>query len=138
MKIQLFNESCMPVRAYPTDSGLDCMARINVVLQPFQPKLVPLGFSLELDPGYEAQIRPRSGLAKKGLLVHFGSIDQEFRGEVQAIVTLIGSEHEVFFIEQGMRIAQMVFAKVERPELTVVDEISETIRGASGFGSTGV
>ena len=137
MKIQLFDPICLPRRAHPTDSGMDCVARMNVVLQPFQPKLVPLGFCLELDPGQEAQIRPRSGMAKNGLLVHFGTVDYEYRGEVQAIVTLIGSEHPVFFVERGMRIAQMVFAKVEFPEVHIVDSLAETERGSSGFGSTG-
>ena len=137
MKIQLVDPMCLPRRAHPTDSGMDCMARELVVLQPFQPTLVPLGFCLELDPGQEAQIRPRSGMAKNGLLVHFGTVDSGYTGECQAIVTLIGSEHAVFMVEKGMRIAQMVFAKVEYPEIHIVDTLAETDRGSNGFGSTG-
>lgn len=139
IQIQLTNTDCMPVRAHEWDSGYDCYAAESTVLQPFKPVIVPLGFCVAIPEGYEAQIRGRSGLATKGVTVHLGTIDSEFRGIVCAIVTFISdSPYDAFFINRGDRIAQMVVQKVEKPTLKVVHALGSTERGTGGFGSTGV
>jgi dUTP pyrophosphatase len=119
-------------------AGMDVRAAEERTLQPGETALIPTGFSMEIPEGYEAQIRPRSGLAAKHgitLLNSPGTIDHDFRGEVQVILTNLG--HEPFYVHPGDRIAQMVIAKFERVEIEVVEELSETERGAGGFGHTG-
>lgn len=111
----------------------------RVTLAPGAITLVPLGFSIALEPGYEAQIRPRSGLATKfGVTVPNapGTVDADYRGPM--MVALINLGREAFVIEHGMRIAQMVVARHATVEIEVVDELGDTARGAGGFGSTGV
>jgi len=127
---------------YATDhaAGADLCAAVSedVVLKPMERKLVPCGFAMSLPEGFEAQVRPRSGLAiKNGITVlnSPGTIDSDYRGEVQVILANLGTEE--FTITKGMRIAQMVIAKHEKAAFDIVDELSETIRGAGGFGSTG-
>lgn len=129
--------------AYATDhaAGMDLCAAVtnDIVLMPSERKLIPTGLSIALPEGYEAQIRPRSGLAlKNGLSVlnSPGTIDADYRGEVQIILANLGSEP--FTITRGMRIAQMVVAAYTRVVWDQVDTLSETQRGAGGFGSTGV
>jgi dUTP pyrophosphatase len=110
-----------------------------VVLAPFQRALVPTGLVIQLEPGYEAQVRPRSGLAlKHGVTVLNapGTIDADYRGEVQVLLVNLGQEP--FTITRGMRIAQMVVAPVTSVELVEVEDVDETARAASGFGSTGL
>lgn len=131
----------LPKYATSGSAGVDLVAAIfeDVVLKPFERKAIPTGISIALPEGYEAQIRPRSGLAlKHGISCPNtpGTIDADYRGEVCAI--LINLSNEDFKIERGMRIAQMVIAKHEIVSWSVVDELSETERGAGGFGSTGV
>jgi dUTP pyrophosphatase len=126
--------------AYQTEgsAGMDVRAAESMVLAPGETRLVATGFSMSLPMGYEAQLRPRSGLAAKNqitLLNSPGTIDADFRGEVKIIVTNLG--REPFEVHQGDRIAQMVIAKVEKPEIRVVEELDETIRGGGGFGHTG-
>lgn len=119
-------------------AGMDVRAAEERTLQPGETALIPTGFSMEIPEGYEAQIRPRSGLAAKHgitLLNSPGTIDHDFRGEVQIILTNLG--HEPFFVHRGDRIAQMVIAKFERVEIEIVTELSETDRGVGGFGHTG-
>jgi dUTP pyrophosphatase len=109
-----------------------------VMLLPGRRALIPCGFSMELPEGYEAQVRPRSGLAvRQGItcLNSPGTIDHDYRGEVKVILINLGEEP--FEIKPGERIAQMVIHKVERAELQVVEEINHTARGGGGFGSTG-
>lgn len=143
MKINLVNQSTNPLPGYSTDhsSGMDLRAYLkeSVSLNPLERKLIPTGLFIELPVGYEAQIRPRSGLAlKKGLSVlnSPGTIDADYRGEIG--VLLINLSNEKVTIENGERICQMVIAKHEQAELIEVELLNETKRGSGGFGSTGV
>jgi dUTP pyrophosphatase len=119
---------------------MDIRANVEapVVLQPFDRQLVPTGLFLEMPKGYEAQVRPRSGLAIKNGITCLntpGTIDADYRGEVKVILINLSNEEQV--INTGDRIAQLVFQKVEKAELVAVEEINETSRGAGGFGHTG-
>lgn len=143
MKVKVINTSEHPLPAYETSSsaGLDVRAQLseNVALKPMERALVKTGLFLEIPAGFECQVRPRSGLAlKKGLTVlnSPGTIDADYRGEVGVI--LINLSNETVIVENGERIAQLVFAAVEQAEWQVAEELSETERGAGGFGSTGV
>ena len=129
--------------AYETtgSAGMDIRAAVEVpmTLSPGKRALVPTGFIFEIPEGYEAQIRPRSGLAfKHGItcLNTPGTIDSDYRGEVKVLLVNLGDED--FLIERGMRIAQVVIAPVTQMSVTVVDVVAETERGSGGFGSTGV
>lgn len=122
-------------------SGMDLCASLDqdLVLKPLQRGLVPCGFALEIPLGYEAQVRPRSGLAiKHGIscLNSPGTIDSDYRGEIKVILINLGQED--FLIKNGDRIAQMVFHKIEQVDWQVVEAIAETKRGQGGFGSTGL
>ncbi|MBA3647683.1 MAG: dUTP diphosphatase [Chitinophagales bacterium] len=143
MKIKVINRSQNPLPAYETSgsAGLDLRAHLEeqVVLQPLERKLIPTGFSVELPDGFEAQIRPRSGLAlKKGisLLNTPGTIDSDYRGEIKIIMINLSNELQV--IENGERIAQMIITKYERIEWNLVEQLETTDRGAGGFGHTGL
>lgn len=121
-------------------AGLDIRARLEepVTIDPGETALVPTGFAIGLPEGYEAQLRPRSGLALKhavSLPNSPGTVDSDYRGEVQII--LINHGREPFIVEDGMRIAQMVIAPVSRVTIEEVPHLSETTRGSGGFGSTG-
>ena len=142
MRVNIINKSNNALPAYETASsaGMDLRAFVDadVVLEPFERKLIPTGLYIELPDGYEAQIRPRSGLAiKSGITVlnSPGTIDADYRGEIKVI--LINLSQEDFTIKSGDRICQMVIAKHEKAEFVEVNEISETERGAGGFGHTG-
>lgn len=142
MRVNIINKSNKALPAYETASsaGMDLRAFIDadVVLKPFERKLIPTGLYIELPDGYEAQIRPRSGLAiKSGITVlnSPGTIDADYRGEIKVI--LINLSQDDFIIKSGDRICQMVIAKHEKAEFVEVNEISETERGAGGFGHTG-
>lgn len=142
MEVRIVNKSNNPLPEYGTEhaAGMDLRAFISnpVILKPLERTLVPTGLFIELPVGFEAQIRPRSGLAlKKGLTVLNtpGTIDADYRGEIGVI--LINLSNSEVIIEPGERICQMVIAKHEHVKLANVDEISETQRGAGGFGSTG-
>ena len=143
MKINIINKSQHALPSYETiaSAGMDLRANISepIVLEPLQRALIPTGLFMELPIGYEAQVRPRSGLAlKKGItcLNSPGTVDADYRGEIGVI--LANLSNETFVVENGERIAQMVIAKHERAEWIEVDVLSETERGAGGFGSTGV
>ncbi|MGJ8661411.1 MAG: dUTP diphosphatase [Bacteroidota bacterium] len=143
MKIKVNNTSNHALPAYETSSsaGLDVRANLveNVVLAPMERTLIKTGLFLEIPAGYECQVRPRSGLAlKKGLTVlnSPGTIDADYRGEVGVI--LINLSNETVILENGERIAQLVFAQVEQAEWIETQVLSETERGTGGFGSTGV
>lgn len=142
MEIKIVNKSQWPSPAYATalSAGMDLKADISekITLKPLQRVMVPTGLFIALPEGYEAQVRPRSGLAAKhGITVLNtpGTIDADYRGEIKVI--LVNLSDESFDIEPGERIAQMVIAKHERVEWKEVDELDETQRGAGGFGSTG-
>ena len=124
----------------PGSSGMDIAAHIEekVIINPGEKSLVPTGFSLAIPRGYEVQIRPRSGLAaKKNITVLNtpGTIDADYRGEIKVILINLGKEK--FIIENGERIAQMVVCPVVQAKFEEVKELSDTVRGSSGFGSTG-
>lgn len=143
MELKIINTSSNPLPKYESAqaAGLDIRAAITeaVTLQPLERKLIPTGLYIELPMGYEAQIRPRSGLAlKRGLTVLNtpGTIDADYRGEIGIILINLSSETQT--IEPGERICQMVIAKHEQPELVEVTELSATERGAGGFGHSGV
>jgi dUTP pyrophosphatase len=132
----------LPLPAYETEqsAGMDLAAAIDAptILAPGARDMIPTGLAIALPPGYEAQIRPRSGLAAKNgvtVLNTPGTVDADYRGEVKVILINLGNED--FVIERGMRIAQMVIAPVTQGLFTEVDVLSDTARGASGFGSTG-
>ncbi|PQV64946.1 deoxyuridine 5'-triphosphate nucleotidohydrolase [Abditibacterium utsteinense] len=119
-------------------AGMDVRAAEEKTLQPGETTLVATGFSMEIPQGFEAQLRPRSGLAAKNgitLLNSPGTIDADFRGEVKIILSNLG--REPFQVHRGDRIAQMVIAKVERAQLEIVSELSDSERGGGGFGHTG-
>lgn len=143
MKVKVINRSKHAIPQYETDSsaGMDVRANIDesIILEPLSRVLIKTGLFLELPQGYECQVRPRSGLAlKKGITVlnSPGTIDADYRGEVGVI--LINLSNEKFVIEDGERIAQLVFAKYEQATFIEVDVLSDTERGMGGFGSTGV
>lgn len=146
MRVKVINKSRNPLPEYKTigSSGLDLMANIPDgeirIIHPNQRLLIPTGLFMEIPQGYEAQIRPRSGLSLKvGLIAVLGTIDSDYRGEVGVIVT--NSSNTFIKIENGERIAQLVFQKIEQAEWEVIsspDDMSETERGNGGFGSTGV
>jgi dUTP pyrophosphatase len=119
------------------DSGLDLRARLDdsIYLLPMDHALIPTGIAIELEPGYEAQIRPRSGLNKLGILATFGTIDNSYRGEIK--VVLINTSMQRYEVKPYDRIAQLVIAPVYIPNIEYVNELSETDRGENGFGSTG-
>ncbi|MDK7354660.1 dUTP diphosphatase [Peptoniphilus harei] len=143
MKLKVINKSKHPLPKYETEgsSGMDLRANLdeNLILKPLDRVLVPTGLYFEFEKGYEAQVRARSGLALKkglGLPNGIGTIDSDYRGELKVI--LINMSREDVVIEDGDRIAQVVFMKIETPELIEVEEISDTERSDGGFGHTGL
>ena len=142
MKVQIINKSKHPLPAYATEmsAGMDLRANLSepVVLKPLERCLIPTGLFIALPAGYEAQVRPRSGLAlKKGitLLNSPGTIDADYRGEIGVILVNLSSED--FVVNDGERIAQLVIARYEQIQGEMVDCLDETQRGAGGFGHTG-
>ena len=143
MKIKIINQSQHPLPNYETlgSAGIDIRANLteSITLNPLERTIVKTGLFIELPIGYEAQVRPRSGLAaKKGITVlnSPGTVDADYRGEIGVI--LVNLSNEPFVIENGERIAQLIIAQHERAEWIEVETLSETSRGAGGFGSTGV
>ena len=142
MNIKIINHSTHPLPAYETAhaAGMDLRAFTSeqITIKPLQRLLVPTGLHIELPIGYEAQIRPRSGLAFKhgiGIVNSPGTIDADYRGEIK--VLLVNLSDAEFVINDGDRIAQMVIAKHETISWEAVDELSDTARGAGGYGHTG-
>ena len=142
MRIKIINRSKHPLPAYETlhAAGMDIRANLDqqIELKPLERALVPTGLFIELPVGYEAQVRPRSGLAaKKGISVlnSPGTIDADYRGEIRVI--LVNLSNEDFVIQDGERVAQMVVAKHERVEWDETNTLAESSRGVGGFGSTG-
>ena len=141
--VKLINRSDNNIPHYATSgsAGMDIRANLAmpVKLRPLQREMVPTGIFIELPSGYEAQVRPRSGLAnKKGItcLNSPGTVDSDYRGEIKVILINLSDEEQI--INHGDRIAQMVIAKVERVKLELTEELSETIRGEGGLGHTGI
>jgi dUTP pyrophosphatase len=142
MKVQIINKSHHQLPQYSTiqSAGVDLRANLSepVVLAPMQRALIPTGLYISLPAGYEAQVRPRSGLAiKKGITVlnSPGTIDADYRGEI--CIILINLSQEDFVVNDGERVAQMVIARHEQAEWIEVETLDETDRGAGGFGHTG-
>jgi dUTP pyrophosphatase len=143
MKVNIVNRSRFPLPQYATvhSAGLDLRADLehSLVLKPLERSLVPTGLFIELPEGYEAQVRPRSGLAAKhgiSIVNTPGTIDPDYRGEIKVI--LVNLSDVPFTLEPGERIAQMVIARFEHISWNEVETLSETVRGAGGFGHTGV
>lgn len=143
LKVKIVNRGSQPLPEYatPQSAGMDLRANIEepVVLKPMERRLIPTGLHIALPEGYEAQIRPRSGLAlKKGITVlnSPGTVDADYRGDIGVI--LINLSTEDFVVENGERIAQMVIARHEQAEWVEVDVLDETERGEGGYGHTGV
>lgn len=135
MKIKLikFNDELIkPQRAHYNDAGMDCYAQNNIVLEPMQTMMIPLGFGLEVPDGYMATIRPRSSMNSKGILTQIGTIDSGYRGEIKAI--LINLNNQAININRNDKICQIIIEPVILAEF--VDELQNN-RGTGGFGSTG-
>ena len=142
VSVKIINKSHHPLPAYSTacSAGMDLRANLeeSIVLRPLQRVLIPTGLFMALPEGYEAQVRPRSGLAlKHGITVLNtpGTIDADYRGEIGVI--LVNLSQDDFVVNDGERIAQLVVARYEQAELVAVEALDETVRGEGGFGSTG-
>ncbi|MDX5928777.1 MULTISPECIES: dUTP diphosphatase [Bacillus cereus group] len=155
VKIKRVKDVDLPKYAKPGDSGFDLVAAEGTIIEPGQTKVIPTGLAFEIPPGFELQVRPRSGISRKTFLrVVLGTVDSGFRGEVGVIVSNISypgnsitlginDEHEIFksvtyVVKKGDRITQGVIAPVETANFVEVDELSRSDRGTGGFGSTGV
>lgn len=143
VKIKIVNRGRQQLPAYATElsAGMDLRANINesITLNPMERRIIPTGLYMALPPGYEAQVRPRSGLAfKHGITVlnSPGTIDADYRGEIG--VLLVNLSNEPFVITEGERIAQMVIARHEQGQFEEVDQLDQTERGEGGYGHTGV
>ena len=139
IKMQKISEVPTPKYEHKGDSGLDLYASEEYLLKPMERKLMPTGLKLEIPYGYEGQVRPKSGLALHHGISHVnavGTIDSSYRGEIK--VPLINFSNKSYKIEKGKKIAQLVFAKVEEAIFQEVEELVETTRNESGFGSTGL
>jgi dUTP pyrophosphatase len=142
MKVKIINQSKHPLPEYKTvlSAGMDLNANLkeSITLKPLERKLIPTGLFMEIPAGYEAQVRPRSGLAlKHGITVlnSPGTIDADYRGELQVI--LVNLSNEEFIIQDGERIAQLIIAKHESVQWEKAESLDESERGVGGFGSTG-
>ena len=142
LKVKIVNKSAHPLPAYATElsAGVDLRANLDaaVTLKPLERAMIPTGLFMELPAGYEAQVRPRSGLAAKSgitVLNSPGTIDADYRGEVKVIVVNLSCQD--FTIENGERVAQLVVAKHERVLWVPAEQLTETARGEGGFGHTG-
>ena len=139
IKIKKIADVKMPSYAHKGDSGVDLYAADDYVLKPMERKLMPTGIKIGMPLGYEAQVRPKSGLAVEHGISHvncIGTIDSGYRGEIK--VPLINLGDKPYKIEKGKKIGQMVFAKVEEAVFEETDDLGETSRGEKGFGSTGL
>ncbi len=136
---KLVPEAKVPGYAHPGDAGMDLYSAEDAVLQPAEWKAVRTGISLEIPPGWEGQVRPKSGLALEhglGMVNAPGTIDSGYRGEIKVILMNFGKK--AYSVEKGKKIAQLVFARVETAELSEAKELEGSRRGHGGFGSTGL
>lgn len=143
IEIKIINRSKNLLPQYQTEhaAGVDLSADIdeNIEIKPLERKLIGTGLYIEIPEGYEAQIRPRSGLAaKSGITVINtpGTIDSDYRGEIK--VCLVNISNDIYIVKQGDRIAQMIFARFEKADFIVTEKLSETTRGEGGYGHTGI
>lgn len=135
MRVKLSPGAKMPTRAHADDSGLDLYALHDVWLDAGSVKRIETGVAIEIPKGYEGQVRPKSGLASQSIYVLLGTIDNSFRGPIEVILSNLSNWHHQ--IKEGDKIGQLVITPVALPELELADELSETERGGSGFGSSG-
>jgi dUTP pyrophosphatase len=142
LNVRIVNKSGMPLPKYETNgsAGMDLRANLedDITLKPLERVLVPTGLFIELPDGYEAQVRPRSGMSIKHgitLINCVGTIDSDYRGEIK--VPVVNLSNETYVVKHGERVAQMIIAKYEKAEWISVESIEDTDRGAGGFGSTG-
>lgn len=136
---RLSEETPLPKYETPGSSGMDVFSAVDATIQPGRHGLIPTGLALEIPPGYEAQVRPRSGLASNqgiGVLNSPGTIDSDYRGEVKVVLFNLGKKP--FRVKRGDRIAQLVFTRVVQAQVEPVDQLSPTQRGEGGFGHTGL
>jgi dUTP pyrophosphatase len=143
ISVNIINKSANPLPSYATtgSSGMDIRANVDdaIILQPLERSLIPTGLFIELPEGYEAQIRPRSGMAiKQGItcLNSPGTVDSDYRGELKVILINLSNTPQI--INNGDRIAQMVIAKTEKAALVLVQQLNETVRADGGFGHSGI
>lgn len=127
----------LPTRAYPNDAGLDIYALEDTYITR-EPKIVKTGISLEIPPGYECQVRPKSGRSSDGIMVALGTVDAGYRSDVSAIMYVVAILPRIVLIKAGEKIAQLVINKIELPEVLEVEELSTADRDDKGFGSTGL
>lgn len=137
IKVKLLDENCKVYKAYPDDSGLDLRARLDdeIEIKPYDYICIPTGIAIELPKGYEGQIRPRSGLARKGIIAAYGTVDNGYRGEIK--VTLYNHNNHPYKIKPYERIAQLIISPVKTPIITYTQNLKESERGQKGFGSSG-
>lgn len=137
VRVKLLNTKArLPERAHDGDAGADLYAAHGAVINPGDIAKIGLGVALEIPEGYEGQIRPRSGLMSRGIVGMFGTIDAGYRGEVMAI--LLNTTRELFRVDAGDRVAQLVISAVPRVVFEASAELSDSARGTDGFGSTGI
>lgn len=136
VKFKLFGNGKLPEVKTSGAACMDAYSRVHEVIEPHERKIIPLGFAVELPADYEMVVRPRSGLTKKYIDGAIGTIDSDYRGEVCACI--INNSDSVFEVNENDRIAQLAIRHVPEIEQVVVAELSDTLRGAGGFGSTGV
>lgn len=137
MKLKLLDRNCLPYKKHESDSGMDLKARLPQLLSlgQHEVKMIPVGIAIELPDGYEALIRPRSSLNKAGVLAALGTIDNQYRGELA--VVLVNTTDMPYHINPYDRIAQLVVQPIVETSVYITDTLSDTERGAGGFGSTG-
>lgn len=135
IKIKLLNNGKLPIKKTEGAACYDCYSNEEIEIKGGQTKIIKLGFALELPSGYYAEIRGRSGLSASGILCHIGTIDEDYRGEVGAIITNLNPAAKLF--NKGERICQMMIKPILETDFVETDELSETKRGLGGFGSTG-
>lgn len=139
LKVKLLNKDAKaPVRAHKKDSGVDLYATKNMRIEAHSSVLVPTGIAIQLEDGYEATVRPKSGISAKTFKrVVYGTVDTDYRGEIKVVVDNVSNNHQ--FIEKGKKIAQLVINPVVTPKINVVEDFEgESDRGENGFGSTGL
>lgn len=136
MKIKLIEDGKMPEYKTEWAAGADCYARKGTTVKPGETKVIPLGIALEIPHGFEVQVRGRSGLASRGILAHVGTIDEDYTGEIGAII--FNSTSKDFVVNKYDRIAQIVLNHVHRMKFEPAEELTATERGTNGFGSTGI
>ncbi|AZU61043.1 dUTP diphosphatase [Neobacillus mesonae] len=143
---RLSEDAVIPKYAHKNDAGVDLVASQDVIIEPGETKLVPTGIAVSIPPGFEGQVRPRSGITlRTKLRIQLGTIDSGYNGEIGVICDNIGKElvganlsENTYVIRKGDRIAQLVFAPIEQAHFYEVDTLDDTQRGVGGFGSTGV